>query len=51
MGCVAIWPVTVFKRSRHREVEILSLPEENFLNPDKKVQNQEDVDAQFASVA
>ena len=51
MGCVAIWPVTVLKRSSHREVEMLSFSEENFLNPGKKAQNLEDVDAQFASVA
>ena len=39
VGCVAIWPATVPKiGSSHREVETLSLPEEDSLDPAKKGQ-------------
>ena len=43
VGCVAIWPVTApSSDSSHREVEFLSLPEVDSLNPAKK--GQETVD-------
>ena len=39
VGCVAIWPVTVpSSDSSHREVEFLSLPAVDSLNPAKKGQ-------------
>ena len=43
MGCMAIWPVTVPKRLSHREVAMLVLPVEDYLNPCKKAQEEEDV--------
>ena len=44
VGCVAIWPVTVPRpvTHSHREVAMLALPEEDFLNPGKKA-HREDV--------
>ena len=43
VGCVAIWPVTVpSSDNSHREVEFLSLPAVDSLNPAKK--GQETVD-------
>ena len=51
VGCVAIWPATVPRICRHREVAFLALSEENLLNPCKKAQEEEDVEvAQYASV-
>ena len=40
-GCMAIWPVTAPKpvMHSHREVAMLALPTENFLNPGKKAHN------------
>ena len=39
MGCMAIWPVTIpSSDSSHREVEFLSLPAVDSLNPAKKGQ-------------
>ena len=50
-GCVAIWPVTVPKMRRHREVAFLALSAVNLLNPCKKAQEDEDEEvAQYASV-
>ena len=43
VGCVAIWPVTVPKICSHREVAILALPVESFLNPCKEAQKDVDV--------
>ena len=44
-GCVAIWPVTIPKPDMHshREVAMLALPVEDFLNLHKKVQEDADV--------
>ena len=44
-GCVAIWLVTVPNpvTHSHREVAMLALPEEGFLNPGKKAQDLEHV--------
>ena len=38
VGCVAIWPMTIPKPVMHsrKEVAMLALPEEHFLNPGKK---------------
>ena len=41
VGCVATWPATIPSLLSHREVAWLALPEESFLNPGKKA--QEDV--------
>ena len=51
-GCVAIWLVTVPKPVMHsrREVAMLALPKENFLNLGKKAQNLEDVVVQCTAV-
>ena len=51
-GCVAIWAVTVPNpvTHSHREVAMLALPEEGFLNPGKKAQDLGDVAVQCASV-
>ena len=38
MGCVAIWLVIVPKRPSRREVAMLALTVESFLNPGKKAQ-------------
>ena len=45
-GCVAIWPVTVPNPDmhNHREVALLALPAEDFLNLYKKVQEDADVE-------
>ena len=50
MGCVAIWPVTVPKRSSHKGVEILCPPVEMFPNLSKKALEDVVVDGQFGSV-
>ena len=51
-GCVAIWPATVPKMRRHREVAFLALSAENLLNPCKKAQEDGDEEvALYASVA
>ena len=50
-GCVAIWPVTVPKMRRHREVAFLALSVVNLLNLCKKAHEDVDVEvAQYASV-
>ena len=52
VGCVAIWPATVSKTHRHREVAFLALSAVNLLNPCKKAQEDEDVEvALYALVA
>ena len=38
VGCVAIWPATIPKMRRHREVAFLALSVGNLLNPAKKGQ-------------
>ena len=49
---MAIWPVTVPKmEQRRREVEMLSLPNVNSLNPGKKAQEVEEEVGQFDSGA
>ena len=52
--CVATWPVTVPNpvTHNHREVAMLALPEEDFLNPGIEAQNLVDVVVvdQFGSV-
>ena len=51
VGCVAIWPVTVPKiSSSHREVEFLSLPVEDSLNPAKKGQGTVEEEGRLGSV-
>ena len=52
VGSVAIWPVTVPNpvTHSHREVAMLALPQEGFLNPGKKVQDLEDLTVQCASL-
>ena len=51
VGCVAIWPATVPKMCRHREVAFLALSAVNLLNPCKKAQEDEDEEVvQYASV-
>ena len=51
MGCVAIWPVTVPRMRRHREVAFLALSEVNLLNLCKEAQEDEDEEVvQYASV-
>ena len=51
-GCVAIWPVIAPNpvTYSHREVVVLAIPEEDFLNPGKEAQNLVDVAVQCASV-
>ena len=51
-GYVVIWPMTVPNPVMHsrREVAMLALPEEGFLNPGKKAQDLGDVVVQCASV-
>ena len=51
-GCMAIWPVTAPNPVTYsrREVAMLALPEEDFLNPGKEAQNLVDVAVQCASV-
>ena len=51
-GCVAIWPVTTPNPVTYsrREVAMLALPEEDFLNLGKEAQNLMDVAVQCASV-
>ena len=51
VGCMAIWPVTVPRMRRHREVAFLALPVVNFLNPGKKAQKEEEEVGQFDSEA
>ena len=41
-GCVAIWPVTVPRQHRHREVSMLGLPEEHFPDPGNQAQRIEE---------
>ena len=36
VGCMVIWPATVPRMRRHREVAILALSEANLLNPCRK---------------
>ena len=43
VGFVAIWPVTVPRTCSHREVAMLALPVESFLNPCKEAQKDVDV--------
>ena len=52
-GCVAIWPVTVLNPVMYsrREVAMLALPEEDFLNPGTKAHVDVVVVDQFGSVA
>ena len=51
VGCVAIWPVTVLSSdSSHREVEFLSLPAEDSLNPAKKGQEIVDEEGKLGLV-
>ena len=50
VGCVAIWPVTVPKRSNHKGVAMLCPPVEISLNPGKKALVDVVVDGQFGSV-
>ena len=51
-GCVVIWPVTAPNpvTYSHREVAMLALPEEDFLNPGNEAQDLVDVAIQCASV-
>ena len=50
MGCVAIWPVTVPKRSSHKGVAMLCPPVEISPNLGKKALEDVVVDGQFGSV-
>ena len=51
-GCVAIWPVTVPKMRRHKEVAFLALSMVNLLNLCRKAQEDEEEEvALYASVA
>ena len=51
-GCVAIWPATVPRMQRHREVAFLALSAVKLLNPCKKAQEDEEEEvALYASVA
>ena len=51
VGCVAIWPVTVPKRSSHKGVAVLCPPVGISPNLGKKALEDVDVGTQFASVA